>query len=38
MIQLGYGVKANAGNDEPQTSILGVELACDKEGTKRIPC
>jgi len=34
MIQLAS--TKNAGNDDPQTSILGVELVCDKEGTKRI--
>jgi len=38
MIQLATAsTKANAGNDEPQTSILGVELACDKEGQTH-PC
>ncbi len=38
MIQLGYGVnqKRMQATMSPQTSILGVELACDKEGTKRI--
>ena len=38
MLQLGYGIRqkriqATLSN---QTGILGVELACDKEGTKRI--
>ena len=38
MIQLGYGVnqKRIQATLTSQTGILGVELACDKEGTKRI--
>lgn len=38
MIQLGYGVnqKRMQATMSSQTSILGVELASDKEGTKRI--
>ncbi len=38
MIQLGYGVnqKRIQATLSNQTGILGVELACDKEGTKRI--
>ncbi|NES97515.1 MAG: cyanophycin synthetase [Desertifilum sp. SIO1I2] len=38
MIQLGYGVhsKRLQATMSDRTSILGVELACDKEGTKRI--
>jgi len=38
LIQLGYGVhqKRIQATMTAQTGILGVELACDKEGTKRI--
>lgn len=38
LIQLGYGVyqKRIQATLSSQTSILGVELACDKEGTKRV--
>lgn len=38
LIQLGYGVhqKRIQATMSAQTGILGVELACDKEGTKRI--
>ncbi|MDT9341493.1 cyanophycin synthetase [Trichodesmium erythraeum 21-75] len=38
MIQFGYGVnqKKIQATLSNQTGILGVELACDKEGTKRI--
>lgn len=38
MIQLGYGVyqKRIQATLSDQTGILGVELACDKEGTKEI--
>lgn len=38
MIQLGYGVyqKRIQASLSSQTGILGVELACDKEGTKQI--
>ncbi len=38
LIQLGYGVhqKRMQATMSSHTSILGVELACDKEGTKRI--
>jgi cyanophycin synthetase len=38
MIQFGYGVyqKRIQATQTSGTSILGVELACDKEGTKRI--
>jgi cyanophycin synthetase len=38
MIQLGHGVhqKRIQATITSRTSILGVELACDKEGTKRI--
>ncbi|MEO0536392.1 MAG: cyanophycin synthetase [Cyanobacteria bacterium P01_A01_bin.123] len=38
MIQLGHGVhqKRIQATLSSQTGILGVELACDKEGTKRI--
>ena len=38
MIQMGYGVyqKRMQATMSARTSILGVELACDKEGTKRI--
>jgi len=38
LIQLGYGVyqKRIQATMSAHTSILGVELACDKEGTKRI--
>jgi cyanophycin synthetase len=38
LIQLGYGVyqKRMQATMSAHTSILGVELACDKEGTKRI--
>ncbi|PSN20534.1 cyanophycin synthetase, partial [filamentous cyanobacterium CCP5] len=38
MIQLGYGVnqKRIQATLTSQTGILGVELACDKEGTKQI--
>jgi cyanophycin synthetase len=38
MVQLGYGVyqKRVQATLSNQTSILGVELACDKEGTKTI--
>ncbi|MCL2932850.1 MAG: cyanophycin synthetase [Trichodesmium sp. MAG_R03] len=38
MIQFGYGVnqKRIQATLSSQTGILGVELACDKEGTKRI--
>ncbi|HEY9736510.1 MAG TPA: cyanophycin synthetase [Trichocoleus sp.] len=38
MIQLGYGVhqKRIQASLTSQTGILGVELACDKEGTKQI--
>lgn len=38
MIQLGYGIhqKRIQATLSNRTSILGVELACDKEGTKRI--
>lgn len=38
LIQLGYGVyqKRIQATLSSQTGILGVELACDKEGTKRI--
>ncbi|GAB4289121.1 MAG: cyanophycin synthetase [Oscillatoriaceae cyanobacterium] len=38
MIQLGYGVhqKRLQASLTDHTSILGVELACDKEGTKKI--
>lgn len=38
MIQLGYGVhqKRIQATLSSNTSILGVELACDKEGTKQI--
>lgn len=38
LIQLGYGVnqKRMQATMSDRTGILGVELACDKEGTKRI--
>lgn len=38
IIQMGYGVnqKRMQATMSAHTSILGVELACDKEGTKRI--
>ncbi|WP_416666154.1 cyanophycin synthetase [Egbenema bharatensis] len=38
LIQLGYGVyqKRIQATLSSQTGILGVELACDKEGTKRV--
>ena len=38
MIQLGYGVhqKKLQATLSDRTSVLGVELACDKEGTKQI--
>lgn len=38
LIQLGYGVnqKRMQATMTDNTSILGVELACDKEATKRI--
>ena len=38
VIQLGYGIhqKRMQATMTAQTGILGVELACDKEGTKRI--
>ncbi|MEM8640712.1 MAG: cyanophycin synthetase [Cyanobacteria bacterium P01_G01_bin.54] len=38
MIQLGYGVQSKRiqATLSDYSSILGVELACDKEGTKRI--
>ncbi len=38
LIQLGYGIhqKRIQATMSDQTSILGVELACDKESTKRI--
>ncbi|GAB4380341.1 MAG: cyanophycin synthetase [Elainellaceae cyanobacterium] len=38
LIQLGYGVyqKRLQATLSGQTGILGVELACDKEGTKRV--
>lgn len=38
IIQLGYGIhqKRVQATMTAQTGILGVELACDKEGTKRI--
>ncbi len=38
LIQLGYGLhqKRMQATISSHTSILGVELACDKEGTKRI--
>ena len=38
LIQLGYGVyqKRMQATMTGHTSVLGVELACDKEGTKRI--
>ena len=38
MIQFGYGInqKRIQATLSSQTGILGVELACDKEGTKRI--
>jgi len=38
IIQLGYGInqKRLQATMSDRTSILGVELACDKEGTKRV--
>jgi len=38
MIQFGYGVyqRRIQATQTDRTSILGVELACDKEGTKQI--
>lgn len=38
MIQLGYGIKQKKiqATLSDRTGILGVELACDKEGTKKI--
>jgi len=38
IIQLGYGIKQKRlqATMSDRTSILGVELACDKEGTKRV--